>query len=119
MKKLINNATDTFKEIIIYYICIIILAAGLFTLFEHRHFFDSIYWAFVTAMTVGYGDIYPITIGGRIVAICLMHIVPLILVPLSIARFLSNVIEDKNQFTDKEQKEIISDLKSIKEKLKL
>jgi|SRR5688572_13251445 len=33
---------------------------------------DAIWWSFTTITTVGYGDRYPITTGGRIVAICLM-----------------------------------------------
>ncbi|MGK7909246.1 MAG: ion transporter [Synechococcus sp.] len=33
---------------------------------------DAIWWAFVTMTTVGYGDHYPVTIGGRLVAAILM-----------------------------------------------
>lgn len=31
--------------------------------------FSGIWWAMSTVLTVGYGDIYPITVGGRIIAI--------------------------------------------------
>ena len=34
-----------------------------------KNAFSGIWWAMSTVMTVGYGDIYPITIGGQIVAI--------------------------------------------------
>lgn len=33
---------------------------------------DAIWWAFVTITTVGYGDFYPVTMAGRIIAAVLM-----------------------------------------------
>lgn len=58
-------------------ILILMLAASLCIYgFEHeaqpdvfKNGFSGIWWAMSTVLTVGYGDIFPITVGGRIVAI--------------------------------------------------
>ncbi|MFZ1700994.1 MAG: potassium channel family protein [Pyrinomonadaceae bacterium] len=119
IKKTISNATDTFTEIIIYYLIVLTLSGSLFAYFEDKPWFDSMWWAAVTGLTIGYGDMFPITIGGKIVALFLMHIVPLVIIPLIVARLLTSVIEDRDQFTHEEQEQIKDDLKSIKRALGL
>lgn len=49
-------------------------AAGVFVLVEpaDRRFTDGLWWAVVTLTTVGYGDLFPVTPVGRLLAIVLM-----------------------------------------------
>ena len=75
----------------------LVTSAVAFTLAEDvgegqrvKSFFDALWWAAATITTVGYGDIYPVTAAGRIIAVftMLIGISTLAVVTARIAQFL-------------------------------
>ena len=108
------RATNTIGELLALYAVILIAASGLYMAFEGKSLADSLWWAVVTATTTGYGDQYPTTIGGRIVATVLMHATVLFVMPLMIGRIIGTLIEDQHRFTHEEQMQVLSDLAFIR-----
>jgi voltage-gated potassium channel len=113
------NSTDTFKELVLLYVLCLVGAAGIYAFAEDKSFGDALWWSVVTAMTVGYGDYVPVTAAGRLVAVALMHLVPLFIIPLVIVRLLKTFIRDENEFTHAEQEAVKADLAAIKKALKI
>lgn len=64
--------TNGFKYVLMICAVAILLASVAMTYFEHMTFKDALWWSFVTATTVGYGDLSPVSGVGRIIACCLM-----------------------------------------------
>lgn len=71
--------TKLYRSLLIV-ISFIMIASTLFFYFEVNsnpkinNLGDALWWGFVTSTTVGYGDIYPVTYFGRVIAIILMLI---------------------------------------------
>jgi voltage-gated potassium channel len=38
-----------------------------------KSYFDALWWGVTTITTVGFGDVYPVTVAGRIIGIILMY----------------------------------------------
>jgi voltage-gated potassium channel len=57
------------REVLVCLVILIFLHGLLFSYVEGKDIGSSIYFAFITAFTIGYGDIVPATTLGRIVAV--------------------------------------------------
>lgn len=64
--------TNNFNYVLLITLVLIFTSAAFFSIVESKDFGDSLWWSFVTATTVGYGDISPTTTLGRIIAVILM-----------------------------------------------
>lgn len=108
--------TSKFRYVVFAYVCSIILAAVLFSCAEQHTFFDSLYWACVTSLTIGYGDFSPVTLVGKTLAVVFGHFWIFFIIPSIISLIITNLIKDQNEFTHDEQEEIKKMLKHLVEK---
>lgn len=114
MKRTIIRATNTIREVVGVYAVVLIVGAVGFALFEQKSFWDSLWWAAVTATSTGYGDFFPVTIGGRVVGGVLMHLSILVILPLLIGHVINTLIENQDRFSHDEQVVIMETLAELK-----
>jgi voltage-gated potassium channel len=96
------------------YLGLIVVCGWLYSYFEEKGIGDSMWWAVVTASTVGYGDISPGTWQARTLAAILISIMILLVIPLITAHFASKLIVNNDAFQHEEQEEIKEQLREIR-----
>lgn len=96
--------TNKFDYMLLVGIIVLFISSILMSFIEKIDFFDSLWWSIVTVTTVGYGDIYPKTMIGKIIATILMF--------MGIGFISSLTSTISTYFINKENKIIKDDYKS-------
>lgn len=113
MKKLLLHIANRIWLILAIYLVSLVLGAAVFAAAESKSFADGLWWATVTALTIGYGDLTPVTPLGRLAGILFGHFWIFMVIPMIIANIIMHLIEDRNEFTDEEQRELFDRLKHV------
>jgi len=103
------------RTLILAYTLLIVVCGSAYHYFEKSASIgDSLWWAIVTASTVGYGDISPKTWEGRMLAGILISVMVLVVIPLITAHFASRLIVDADAFRHEEQEELKQNLRRVR-----
>ena len=102
------------RTLILSYTLLIVVSGFLYRIFEDVSVGDAVWWAVVTASTVGYGDISPESWQARIVAAILISTMVLLVIPLITAHFASKLIVDTDAFAHEEQEELKNNLRAVR-----
>lgn len=117
MKKILLYVANRIWLILGIYVASLLAGAAIFAVAEGKSFADGLWWAAVTALTIGYGDLTPVTVVGRMAGVLFGHFWIFMVIPMIIANILLHLVEDRNAFTHEEQLEVLERLKNVEASL--
>jgi hypothetical protein len=103
--------------ILLLYVLSLGIGSVLFAIFENKSLWDGLWWSCVTALTIGYGDLAPASVPGRLAGLVLGHFWIFLVIPMIVANIVVNLIENKDAFTHAEQEELKAKLALIEKRL--
>lgn len=112
----VKTALNKLPIVIAMFYGLNLIGALIFMVAEHEQhvgFIESVYWAFITSLSVGYGDYSPATVVGMITAVFLAKLVLLIVLPMLITIFSDRAYENRNELTHEEQERAEAKLNAI------
>ena len=109
LKRIANSPVHLFAV----FVLTMLFAAIAYGRFEDAAFLDSVYWAVVTATTLGYGDFSPHSGGGKALTVILISFTVFVLIPTITANMAAWLIVNRDAFTHDEQEEIKVTLRDI------
>lgn len=92
-----------FRWVLLVYLASRLLAALVFVLVEGWTFLDAFWWSGVASLTIGYGDFFPRTMAGKLLADVFQIFWVLYVIPAFIAHMVRFVFKELNIFTHLEQ----------------
>lgn len=92
--------------LLLVFLLIMSVASILYAVLEDAGLLDSLYWAIVTATTLGYGDFSPHTTAGKVMTSVLILLTVFLFIPTITANLASKLIVNRDAFTHEEQEEV-------------
>ncbi|QDH46557.1 putative two pore domain potassium channel family protein [Aeromonas phage LAh_9] len=118
LQRFVVNMANSLPTILWMYAGSLVVSAVTFSWAEGRTLLDGLWWSCATALTIGYGDIAPVTNLGKFIGLIFAHFWVLVTIPFVVANIIVKVIRDDDAFTNDEQELIKSQLSEICEALK-